>query len=182
MNHVFRSPGFGVGVVLLSGVAPIAVLARIPLVGVPGQQCMSAGCQGTGGAIAAKQSSQAVALLDRARADGHLEGASEYTLPARLYVRLGLSGSDATADASKAVAILQECLRTRIIQRGLASCKLPGDCHAHAVDPYTRASPDSKTGVADFKRSAASAAYQQAEKDPAAGAEARSALKQLRQQ
>lgn len=184
--------------------------------------------------IAAKQYPQAVALLERARAGGHLEDAPEYMLLAKLYVNLGLSGSDATADARKAVAVLQEGLRKRIVPRGLASYKLLGDSYAlagddqHAVDAYAKASHDARTGVVDFKRgvllenlgqhrqakqaleqaiarggfnrigsaylalgnvdvalnqrSAANAAYQQAEKDPATGTEARRALKQLRQQ
>ena len=181
--------------------------------------------------INAHQDKKALALLERARANGQIKDEAGYMNMAKMYDSLGQSSSDPKANAMKAVGVLKEGLSKGVVQPGYDSYKLLGDSYAiagdykDAVDAYGKASPDAKTGEVDFLRgqmlenlerhkeakaaltqaiakggfkrmgaayltlgnaelalkekSAAIAAYKQAEQDPETRADARRTLKQL---
>ncbi|WHZ20069.1 MAG: hypothetical protein OJF55_002218 [Rhodanobacteraceae bacterium] len=181
--------------------------------------------------INAHQDQKALALLERARANGQIKDETGYMNMAKMYDNLGQSSSDPKPNATKAVAVLKEGMDKGIVQPGFDSYKLLGDSYAIAGDykdaaaAYGKASPDAKDGQVDFLRgqmlenlgrhkeardalkqaiakggfkrmgaayltlgnaelalkdkSAAIAAYKQAEQDPETQADARRTLKQL---
>jgi predicted Zn-dependent protease len=108
--------------------------------------------------INAHQDQKALALLERARANGQIKDETGYMNMARMYDNLGQSSDDPKASAMKAVDVLKEGMDKGIVQPGYDSYKLIGDSYAiagdyeHAVDAYTKASPDAKTGEVDFLR------------------------------
>lgn len=181
--------------------------------------------------INAHQDQKALALLERARANGQIKDEAGYMNMAKMYDNLGQSSDNPKPNAMKAVGVLKEGMSKGIIQPGFDSYKLLGDSYAiagdykDAVDAYGKAAPDAKTGEVDFLRgqmlenlgrhkeakdaltqavakggfkrmgaayltlgnaelalkekSAAAAAYKQAEQDPETRADARRMLKQL---
>jgi tetratricopeptide (TPR) repeat protein len=181
--------------------------------------------------INAGQDKTALALLERARANGQIKDEAGYMNMARMYDNIGQNSPDPKANAMKAVGVLKEGMDKGIVQPGFDSYKLLGDSYAiagdykHAVEAYAKASPDAKNGEVDFRRgqmlenldrhkeardalkqaiakggfkrigaayltlgnaelalkekSAAIAAYKQAEQDPETRADARRTLKQL---
>lgn len=181
--------------------------------------------------INAHQDQKALALLERARANGQIKDEAGYMNMAKMYDNLGQNSSNPKANAMKAVGVLKEGMSKGIVQPGYDSYKLLGDSYAiagdykGAVDAYGKASPDAKTGEVDFLRgqmlenlnrhkeardalkqaiakggfkrigaayltlgnaelalhdkTAARAAYQQAEQDPETRADARRTLKQM---
>ena len=181
--------------------------------------------------INAHQDQKALALLERAHANGQITDETGYLNMAKMYDNLGQNSSDPKPNAMKAVAVLKEGMGKGIVKPGFDSYKLLGDSYAiagnykDAVDAYGKASPDTKTGQVDFLRgqmlenlgrhkdardainqaiakggfkrmgaayltlgnaelalknkTAAIAAYKQAEQDPETQAAARRTLKQL---
>lgn len=181
--------------------------------------------------INAHQDDKALALLERARANGQIKDEAGYMNMAKMYDNLGQNSKDPKTNAMKAVDVLKEGMSKGIVQPGYDSYKLLGDSYAvagdykDAVEAYGKASPDAKTGEVDFLRgqmlenldqhaeaktalkqaiakggfkrmgaayltlgnaelalkekTAAIAAYEQAEKDPETRADARRTLKQM---
>lgn len=108
--------------------------------------------------INAHQDQKALALLERARANGQIKDQAGYINMAKMYDNLGQSSSDPKANAMKAVGVLQEGMSKGIVQPGFDTYKLLGDSYAiagdykNAVDAYGKAAPDAKTGEVDFLR------------------------------
>ena len=108
--------------------------------------------------INAHQDQKALALLERARANGQIKDETGYMNMARMYDNLGQSSDDPKASAMKAVGVLKEGMDKGIVQPGYDSYKLIGDSYAiagdyeHAVEAYAKAAPDAKTGEVDFQR------------------------------
>jgi tetratricopeptide (TPR) repeat protein len=104
------------------------------------------------------QDKKALALLERARANGQIKDATGYLNMAKMYDNLGQNSDDPKASAVKAVAVLKEGMDKGIVQPGYDSYKLLGDSYAiahdydNAVAAYTKAAPDAKTGEVDFLR------------------------------
>jgi tetratricopeptide (TPR) repeat protein len=128
--------------------------------------------------INSNQDKKALALLERARANGQIKDAAGYMNMAKMYDNLGQNSDDPKASAMKAVAVLKEGMDKGIVQPGYDSYKLLGDSYtiAHqydnAVAAYTKAAPDAKTGEVDFLRGQMLAQSGKHDK------EARAALKQ----
>lgn len=108
--------------------------------------------------INAHQDQKALALLERARANGQIKDETGYMNMAKMYDNLGQSSADPKANALKAVAVLKEGMDKGIVQPGYDSYKLLGDSYSiagdykNAVIEYGKASPDAKTGQVDFVR------------------------------
>jgi predicted Zn-dependent protease len=108
--------------------------------------------------INAHQDGKALALLERARANGQIKDEAGYMNMAKMYDNLGQNSSDPKANAMKAVGVIKEGVSKGIVQPGYASYKLLGDSYAiagdykNAVVEYGKASPDAKTGEVDFLR------------------------------
>jgi predicted Zn-dependent protease len=108
--------------------------------------------------INAHQNQKALALLERARANGQIKDEAGYMNMAKMYDNLGQSSSDPKPNAMKAVGVLKEGMSKGIVQPGFDSYKLLGDSYAiagdykNAVDAYGKAAPDAKTGEVDFLR------------------------------
>jgi predicted Zn-dependent protease len=108
--------------------------------------------------INAHQDQKALALLERARANGQIKDQAGYINMAKMYDNLGQNSSDPKANAMKAVGVLQEGMSKGIVQPGFDTYKLLGDSYAiagdykNAVGAYGKASPDAKTGEVDFLR------------------------------
>lgn len=108
--------------------------------------------------INAHQHKKALALLERARANGQIKDEAGYMNMARMYDNLGQNSSDPKANAMKAVGVLKEGMSKGIVQPGYDSYKLLGDSYGiagdskDAADAYGKASPDAKTGEVDFHR------------------------------
>ncbi|MDE2272321.1 MAG: tetratricopeptide repeat protein [Xanthomonadaceae bacterium] len=108
--------------------------------------------------INAHQDSKALALLERARANGQIKDAAGYMNMAKMYDNLGQNSSDPKVNAMKAVAVIKEGMSKGIVQPGYDTYKLLGDSYAiagdykNAVVEYGKASPDAKTGEVDFER------------------------------
>ena len=108
--------------------------------------------------INAHQDQKALALLERARANGQIKDAAGYMNMAKMYDNLGQNSSNPKASATKAVAVLKEGMSKGVVQPGYDSYKLLGDSYAiagdykDAVAAYDEASPDAKTGEVDFLR------------------------------
>ena len=183
--------------------------------------------------INAGQTQKALALLNRAHANGQIKDEAGYVNMAKIYDNLAQNGNDTKADARKAVAILKEGMDKGIVKPSYDTYKLLGDSYGiagdypNAVTAYGKAAPGAKTGEIDFLRgqmlanldhnteardalkqaiakggfkrmgaayltlgntelalknkSAAIAAYRQAENDPETRADARRTLKQMGQ-
>jgi predicted Zn-dependent protease len=127
--------------------------------------------------INAHQDGKALALLERARANGQIKDAKGYMNMASMYDNLGQNGSDPKSNAMKAVGVIKEGISKGIVQPGYDTYKLLGDSYAiagdykEAVVAYGKASPDAKTGEIDFRRG-------QMLEDLGRHKEARAALKQ----
>jgi tetratricopeptide (TPR) repeat protein len=108
--------------------------------------------------INAGQDKKALALLERARANGQIKDEAGYMNMARMYDNIGQNSPDPKANAMKAVGVLKEGMDKGIVQPGFDSYKLLGDSYAiagdykHAVEAYAKASPDAKNGEVDFRR------------------------------
>ena len=108
--------------------------------------------------INAHQDQKALALLERARANGQIKDATGYMNMAKMYDNLGQTSADPKANALKAVAVLKEGMDKGIVQPDYDSYKLLGDSYGvagdykNAVVAYGKASPDAKTGQVDFLR------------------------------
>ena len=108
--------------------------------------------------INAHQDQKALALLERARANGQIKDQAGYMNMAKMYDNLGQNSSNPKANAMKAVGVLQEGMSKGIIQPGYDSYKLLGDSYTlagdykNAVAAYGKAAPDAKTGEVDFLR------------------------------
>jgi hypothetical protein len=108
--------------------------------------------------INAHQDQKALALLERARANGQIKDQAGYMNMAKMYDNLGQSSENPKTNAMKAVGVLQEGISKGIIQPGYDSYKLLGDSYTiagdykNAVTAYGKASPDAKTGEVDFLR------------------------------
>ncbi len=108
--------------------------------------------------INAHQDKKALALLERARANGQIKDQAGYMNMARMYDNIGQNSTDPKADAMKAVGVLKEGMDKGVVQPGLDSYKLLGDSYAiagdykHAVEEYAKAAPDAKNGEVDFQR------------------------------
>jgi predicted Zn-dependent protease len=108
--------------------------------------------------INAHQDQKALALLERARANGQIKDQAGYMNMAKMYDNLGQNNSDPKPSAMKAVGVLQEGMSKGIVQPGYDSYKLLGDSYTiagdykNAVAAYGKASPDAKDGEVDFLR------------------------------
>jgi predicted Zn-dependent protease len=108
--------------------------------------------------INAHQNQKALALLERARANGQIKDEAGYMNMAKMYDNLGQSSDNPKTNAMKAVAVLKEGMSKGIVQPGFDSYKLLGDSYGiagdykNAVEAYGKASPDAKTGEVDFLR------------------------------
>src|SRR6185437_14174297 len=108
--------------------------------------------------INAHQDQKALALLERARANGQIKDQAGYMNMAKMYDNLGQNSSNPKANAMKAVGVLQEGMSKGIVQPGYDSYKLLGDSYTlagdykNAVAAYGKAAPDAKTGEVDFLR------------------------------
>ncbi|HEU4856239.1 MAG TPA: tetratricopeptide repeat protein [Rhodanobacteraceae bacterium] len=108
--------------------------------------------------INAHQDQKALALLERARANGQIKDQAGYMNMAKMYDNLGQNSSNPKTNAMKAVGVLQEGMSKGIVQPGYDSYKLLGDSYAvagdykNAVVAYGKAAPDAKTGEVDFLR------------------------------
>ncbi|HEY9112906.1 MAG TPA: tetratricopeptide repeat protein [Rhodanobacteraceae bacterium] len=108
--------------------------------------------------INAHQDHKALALLERARANGQIKDETGYMNMAKMYDNLGQSSDNPKPNAMKAVAVLKEGMSKGIVRPGFDSYKLMGDSYAvagdykNAVDAYDKAAPDAKTGEVDFMR------------------------------
>lgn len=108
--------------------------------------------------INAHQDQKALALLERARANGQIKDETGYMNMARMYDNLAQNSSDPKANAMKAAAVLKEGMDKGIVQPGYDSYKLLGDSYGiagdyeQAVAAYAKASPDAKNGEVDFLR------------------------------
>lgn len=108
--------------------------------------------------INAHQTDKALALLERARANGQIKDESGYMNMAKMYDNLAQSGPDTKANAGKAVEVLKEGMDKGIVPPSFDSYKLLGDSYGiagdykNAVIAYGKASPDAKTGEVDFLR------------------------------
>jgi len=108
--------------------------------------------------INAHQDQKALALLERARANGQIKDQAGYMNMAKMYDNLGQSSANPKANAMKAVGVLQEGISKGIIQPGYDSYKLLGDSYAiagdykNAIEAYGKAAPDAKNGEVDFLR------------------------------
>ena len=108
--------------------------------------------------INAHQDQKALALLERARANGQIKDQAGYMNMAKMYDNLGQNSSNPKANAMKAVGVLQEGMSKGIIQPGYDSYKLLGDSYTiagdykNAVAAYAKAAPGAKTGEVDFLR------------------------------
>ena len=108
--------------------------------------------------INSHQYPKALALLERARANGQIKDEAGYINMADLYNTIGQNSDNPKPDAMKAVAVLKEGMDKGIVQPGFAAYRLLGDSYgmAHdykdAVDAYAKAAPQAKTGEVDFHR------------------------------
>lgn len=108
--------------------------------------------------INAHKDQQALALLERARANGQIKDETGYMNMAKMYDNLAQNSSDPKTNAMKAVGVLKEGMSKGIVQPSSDSYKLLGDSYAiagdykEAVDAYAKAAPDAKTGDVDFMR------------------------------
>jgi predicted Zn-dependent protease len=108
--------------------------------------------------INAHQDQKALALLERARANGQINDQAGYINMAKMYDNLGQNSSDPKPNAMKAVGVLQEGMSKGIVQPGYDSYKLLGDSYTiagdykNAVAAYGKASPDAQNGEVDFLR------------------------------
>ncbi|HET7162562.1 MAG TPA: tetratricopeptide repeat protein [Rhodanobacteraceae bacterium] len=108
--------------------------------------------------INAHQDQKALALLERARANGQIKDEAGYMNMAKMYDNLGQNSDNPKPNAMKAAGVLKEGMSKGIVQPGFDSYKLLGDSYAiagdykNAVDAYGKAAPDAKTGEVDFLR------------------------------
>ncbi|MGH8191363.1 MAG: tetratricopeptide repeat protein [Rhodanobacteraceae bacterium] len=108
--------------------------------------------------VNAHQDKKALALLERARANGQIKDETGYMNMAKMYDNIGQNSKDPKANAMKAVGVLKEGMDKGIVKPGYDSYKLLGDSYAiagdykDAVGAYAKASPDAKTGEVDFLR------------------------------
>ncbi|HEX7370502.1 MAG TPA: tetratricopeptide repeat protein [Rhodanobacteraceae bacterium] len=127
--------------------------------------------------INAHQDQKALALLERARANGQIKDEAGYINMAKMYDNLGQNSSDPKTNAMKAVGVLKEGMSRGIVQPNFDTYKLLGDSYAIAGDykdavvAYGKAAPTAKTGQVDFLRG-------QMLENLGRHAEARDALKQ----
>lgn len=108
--------------------------------------------------VNANQDDKALAVLERARANGLIKNEADYMNMAKMYVNLGESSGHPKTDAMKAVGVLKEGMSKGIVKPGYDSYKLLGDSYSvagdykNAAQAYGQASPDAKTGQVDFLR------------------------------
>lgn len=108
--------------------------------------------------INAHQDGKALALLERARANGQIKDATGYMNMAKMYDNLGQNSQDPKTNAMKAVGVLKEGMGKGVVPAGYDSYKLLGDSYQIAGDykdaiaAYAKAAPDAKTGDVDFLR------------------------------
>jgi predicted Zn-dependent protease len=108
--------------------------------------------------INAHQDQKALALLERARANGQIKDQAGYLNMASMYDNLAQNSSNPKANAMKAVGVLREGMSKGVIQPGYDSYKLLGESYniagdyKNAADAYGKAAPAAKTGEVDFKR------------------------------
>ncbi|MGH8125038.1 MAG: tetratricopeptide repeat protein [Rhodanobacteraceae bacterium] len=108
--------------------------------------------------VNANQDNKALAVLERARANGLIKNEADYMNMAKMYVNLGESSGHPKNDAMKAVGVLKEGMSKGIVKPGYDSYKLLGDSYSvagdykNAAQAYGQASPQAKTGQVDFLR------------------------------
>lgn len=108
--------------------------------------------------INSNQDKKALALLERAHANGQIKDTAGYLNMAKMYDNLAQASTDPKANAMKAVGVIKEGMDKGIVQPGYDTYKLLGDSYAVAQDydnaaaAYAKASPDAKTGEVDFLR------------------------------
>ena len=106
--------------------------------------------------INAHQNQKALALLERARANGQITDSAGYINMAKMYDNLGQSSNDPKSNALQAVSVLKEGMDKGIVQPGYESYKLLGDSYNIAGDyknaavAYGKAVPDAQSGDAAF--------------------------------
>ncbi|HEX7324796.1 MAG TPA: tetratricopeptide repeat protein [Rhodanobacteraceae bacterium] len=106
----------------------------------------------------AHEDGKALALLQRAQANGQIKNATDYMNMAKMYDNLAQNSQDPKSGAMKAVAVLKEGMGKGIVQPGYDSYKLLGDSYTiagsykEALAAYSKAAPDAKTGEVDFRR------------------------------
>lgn len=105
--------------------------------------------------VKAKNYSRALTLMEKARANGALKSADDYTNMAKLYLLIGQNqNSDAksTANAKKAQQVVQEGLSKNILKPSYKVYKLEGDAaytagdNKQAIDAYQKAAPLATNG------------------------------------
>jgi predicted Zn-dependent protease len=108
--------------------------------------------------VNAHQDKKALALLERARANGQIKDATGYMNMAKMYDNLAQNSDDPKVNAMKAVGVLKEGVDKGIVQPGYASNKLLGNSYQiagdykNAIAAYAKAASDAPTGEVDFLR------------------------------
>ncbi len=148
--------------------------------------------------INAHQNQKALALLERARANGQIKDQTGYVNMAKLYDNIGQQSDDPKPNALKAVAVLKEGMSKGIVKPDYDSYMLMGQSYAIAGD-YKQARTALQQAIAQGgdkpmgeayltlgttelalnDKAAATAAYKHAEQDPDTRASAQRALKQM---
>ncbi|MHC1480945.1 tetratricopeptide repeat protein [Frateuria aurantia] len=105
----------------------------------------------------AHQYPQAIDVLEKARAAGHLTDEKNYVMLAKLYLISGQESQDSKPYAVKSLAVLKDGEAKGIISDNAANNILTGDAafladdNATALSFYEKAAPQATTGEADIK-------------------------------
>jgi tetratricopeptide (TPR) repeat protein len=95
---------------------------------------------------------EAIALMEKARAQGALKTEKDYVNLAKLYLVVGQGSSDPKPNAIKATQVLDEGVSKGLVQENVDNLKLIGDANyiaeqpAKAIDAYRKAIPLASDG------------------------------------
>lgn len=108
--------------------------------------------------VQAQRYSEAIQMLEDAKAKGALKDEKDYVMLAKLYLIAGQNSDDPKPNAVKAAALLEEGLSQGVIKPGYDVYKLEGDAAymadqtGKAIAAYEKAAPFAKDGEADLRR------------------------------
>ena len=97
---------------------------------------------------------EAIALMEKAKAQGALKSEKDYVNLAKLYLITGQNSDDPKSNASKAVQTLDEGMSKGVVPSSYDNYKLLGDANyvsgneSRAIDAYKKAMPMGKDGEA----------------------------------
>ncbi len=95
----------------------------------------------------AKQYPKALALLERARANGQIHDETTYVNMSKLYYNLAVEGTDPKQNATKAAQVLEEGMTKGIVQPSQDNYKLMGDAYRLAGDTAKANAAYAKAGL-----------------------------------